>query len=383
MINNRVKQIAVPLVAVFLGFFAGVIILAISGRSPIVMFNAFLKGLSGLDVSRMSFNPRYLGEFFVQLIPITLAGLSVGFAFRTGLFNIGAEGQFMVGAMGASMVALMVKAPFFIHIILCLAGAALMGAIWGAIPGFLKAKFNVHEVVVTIMLNYTGLYFSNWVLLNVVKTIDKVKTAPFPETALLKSEFLSSITRFSRLNWGIIVVLAAVLLYWFLIEKTSFGFALRATGFNKHAARHAGMPVERNMVLSMAISGAFAALGGAAVAMGTFGFGRVLSAFEGYGFDGIAVALVGGNTAGGILASGGLFAMLKASQPLLQSQGVPKEVVGIIQALIVMFVAMKLGIEYLLDKIGSGKKTKEKEPSQDSADKKADTKSQMTSEKKQ
>ncbi|MEM5948422.1 ABC transporter permease [Spirochaetia bacterium 38H-sp] len=350
--NIRVKKMAVPVMAVVFGFLAGTVILLFSGRSPLIMFNVFIKGLSGIDFSHMSFNPRYLGEFFVQLIPITLAGLSVGFAFRTGLFNIGAEGQFMMGAMGATMVALMVKAPFFVHAILCLAGAALMGAIWGAIPGFLKAKFNVHEVVVTIMFNYIALYVSNWVLLNIVKTLDKVKTAPFPETALLKSEFLSNITRFSRLNWGIIIVLVAVLLYWFLIEKTSFGFGLRAVGFNSHAARHAGMPVERNMVLSMAISGAFAALGGAAVAMGTFGFGRVLSAFEGYGFDGIAVALVGGNSAAGILASGGLFAMLKASQPLLQSQGVPREVVGIIQALIVMFVAMKLGIEYVLDRLG-------------------------------
>jgi simple sugar transport system permease protein len=145
------------------------------------------------------------------------------------------------------------------------------------------------------------------------------------------------------------VVALAVVVFWFVIEKTTFGYRLRAVGFNKEAARYAGMKVERNIILSMMISGAFAALGGAVITLGTFNFGRVLPSFEGYGMDGIAVALVGGNAAVGVFLSGLLFGMLKAAQPLMQSQGIPKDISSIIQASIVLFVAMRLGIEALLD----------------------------------
>jgi simple sugar transport system permease protein len=222
------------------------------------------------------------------------------------------------------------------------------GAVWGAIPGYLKARYNVHEVVVTIMLNYTALHFNNWTILNVFGSVDRVKTANFPASALLKDPWLESLTSGSRLNWGFVPAIMAVILFWFIIEKTTFGYSLRAVGFNKDAARYAGMKVDRNTVMSMVIAGAFAGLAGAIITTGTFSFGRALSAAEGYGFDGIAVALVGMNQAPGILLAGLLFGMLKAAGPLMQSQGIPREIGGIIQASIVMFVAMKFGIERLL-----------------------------------
>ncbi|MCX7656152.1 MAG: ABC transporter permease, partial [Treponemataceae bacterium] len=224
--------------------------------------------------------------------------------------------------------------------------------VWGLIPGYLKARFNVHEVVVSIMMNYTALHFVNWALLQ-FGSVDRVKTPDFPPTATLKSAFLSSITNGSRLNWGIIPVVVALFLFWFIIEKTTFGYRLRAVGFNKEGARYAGMRVELNIILAMMISGAFAGLAGAVITLGTFNFGRVLPAFEGYGMDGIAVALVGANHAGGVLFSGLLFGLLKAAQPLMQSQGIPREISQIIQASIVLFIAMRLGIEVLLSFIGS------------------------------
>ena len=153
-----------------------------------------------------SFNPRHIGELVVQAMPIILTGLSVGFAFRTGLFNIGAEGQLMVGALAATAVALTVKAPTAIHVPLILLAGMGAGAIWGAVPGFLKARFNVHEVVVTIMLNYTALHFNNWTILNVFGSVDRVKTADFPLTALLKDPWLASFTNGSRLNWGFVQI---------------------------------------------------------------------------------------------------------------------------------------------------------------------------------
>jgi simple sugar transport system permease protein len=345
--KNRDKLL-IPLFAVFLGFVVGAIVVLITGKSPLLMFNAMFQGVTGVNLIRGGFNPRLIGELVVQSMPIVLTGLSVGFAFRTGLFNIGAEGQLMVGALAATTVALTIEAPWIVHMPLVLIAGMAAGAVWGAIPGYLKARYNVHEVVVTIMLNYTALHFNNWTILNVFGSVDRVKTASFPLSALLKDDRLEALTNGSRLNWGFVPAILAVILFWFIIEKTTFGYSLRAVGFNKDAARYAGMKVDRNTVMSMVIAGAFAGLAGAIITTGTFSFGRALSAAEGYGFDGIAVALVGMNQAPGILLAGLLFGMLKAAGPLMQSQGIPREIGGIIQASIVMFVAMKFGIERLL-----------------------------------
>jgi simple sugar transport system permease protein len=343
------RKVLVPFVAVALGFILGSIVVLLTGKNPLLMFNAIIRGLTGIDIARGGFNPRHIGELVIQAMPIILTGLSVGFAFRTGLFNIGAEGQLMLGSLAATAVALTVKAPAFIHIPLIMVAGMGAGAAWGAIPGFLKARFNVHEVVVTIMLNYTALHINNWAILNVFKSVDRVKTAEFPASALLKDQWLADLTNGSRLNWGFIPVVLAIIAFWFILEKTTFGFSLRAVGFNKDGARYAGMKVNRNIVMSMVIAGAFAGLAGAIITTGTFSFGRTLSAAEGYGFDGIAVALVGMTQAPGILLAGLLFGVLKSAGPLMQSAGIPREIGGIIQASIVMFVAMKLGIERILD----------------------------------
>lgn len=355
--GSKSRKVLVPLVAVALGFVLGSLVILITGRSPLLMFNAIIQGVTGFNLMSGSFNPRHIGELVVQAMPIILTGLCVGFAFRTGLFNIGAEGQLMMGALAATAVALTLRAPAAAHLPLILLAGMAAGGLWGAIPGYLKARFNVHEVVVTIMLNYTALHVNNYTILNVFGSVDRVKTAEFPASALLRSPFLAELTNGSRLNWGFIPVVLAVLAFWFILEKTSFGYSLRAVGFNKDAAKYAGMKVERNVVLSMIIAGAFAGLAGAVITTGTFSFGRALPAAEGYGFDGIAVALVGMNHAPGILLAGLLFGVLKSAGPLMQSAGIPREIGGIIQASIVMFVAMKLGIERLLE-LARGRKAK-------------------------
>lgn len=349
--TKRREKIVLPLIAVFLGFLLGSIIVLATGRSPVAMFAAMIKGFSGIDIiNDVPINTRYIGEFIIQAMPIILTGLAFAFASRTGLFSIGAEGQLMVGALAATAVALLVQAPKIIHLPLVVLSSAAAGALWGAIPGFLKARFNVHEVTVSIMMNYIALHLNNFVIVNLFGSVDRVKTAFFPESALLKSPFLQSLTRGSRLNWGFIPVVIALVIFSFVINKTTFGYSLRAVGYNKDAARYAGMKVNRNIVLSMMIAGAFAGLAGSVITVGTFNFGRALPAAEGYGFDGIAVALVGGNEASGILFAGMLFGMLKAAQPLMQSQGIPREIAGIIQASIVLFVAMQYGIKMLLEK---------------------------------
>ncbi|HEY9053701.1 MAG TPA: ABC transporter permease [Rectinemataceae bacterium] len=349
--KQKNEKVLLPLISVGLGFLLGSIIVLSTGRSPLVMFSAMIKAISGIDLSTgQSFNPRYIGEFVIQTMPIVLTGLAFAFASRTGLFSIGAEGQLLVGSIAATAVGLGIQAPKFIHLPMVILAAILAGALWGAIPGILKAKFNVHEVVVTIMLNYVAFHLNNFMVLSVFKSKDRYKTDFFPETALLKDQFLEGITNGSRLNWGFVPVILAIVAFWFIVEKTTFGYSLRAVGFNKEAARYAGMKVNRNIILSMMIAGAFAGLAGAIITTGTFSFGRALPSSEGYGFDGIAVALVGANQAGGVLLAGLLFGMLKGAQPLMQSQGIPKEIVGIIQASIVLFVAMQYGIKLVMEK---------------------------------
>jgi general nucleoside transport system permease protein len=348
-------SLLIPLLSILLGFALGAIVLAATGRNPASMFLALFQGVTGLNAKTGLINPRYIGEFVIQSMPIILTGLGVAFAFRVGLFNIGVEGQLLAGAMAATAAALWVKAPPGLHAVIVLCAAMAGGGLWGAIPGYLKARFNVHEVVMTIMLNYVALNLNNLLVVDVFGSADRVKTAIFPASALLRDPALSALTNGSRLNWGFVPVILAVVAFWFIIERTTFGYSLRAVGFNKEAARYAGMRVERNIVMSMVISGAFAGLAGAVLTVGTFNYGRALPSMEGYGMDGIAVALVGGNAAVGTLLSGLLFGMLKAAQPLMQSQGIPKEIASIIQASIVLFIAMKLGLDYLLRRLGARK----------------------------
>jgi simple sugar transport system permease protein len=175
------------------------------------------------------------------------------------------------------------------------------------------------------------------------------RTPNFPETARLSSGFLESITNGSRLNLGLYLTAAATLAYWIVMGKTTLGYSLRATGLNKDAAYYGGVNVRFNITAAMAIAGAFAGLAGAVVSLGVFSYGRVLSAQEGYGFDGIAVALVGNSTAFGAALSGLLFGMLKSAQPLMQSRQIPKEIVSIIIGLVVIFISLRAGVKLLVE----------------------------------
>ncbi len=357
--NEKNHKFLIPLIAIVMGFIAGSLIMLITGLNPADIFKSLLRAVIGIDIDKIGtgkkvFNPRYVGEYFVYAMPIILTGLSVAFAFRTGLFNIGGEGQMLVGSFASIFMGLYIDLPAFIHIPIIVLSGALAGAVWGFVPGILKAKFNVHEVVVAIMMNYTALHITNYLLKNLAGS-DNAKTAELPASATLNSEFLSSITNNSRFHYGFIIVIMAVIIFWFIIEKTTFGYELRAVGFNPAASRYAGMKVNRNITLSMMISGAFSGLAGTIIATGTFGYGRILSAFENYGFDGIAVALVGGNTGIGSVLAGLLLGSLKAAQPIMQTSGIPRDIAIIIVSFIILFVAMQNGIKILLKRLGGVK----------------------------
>ncbi|KML43700.1 ABC transporter permease [Cytobacillus firmus] len=341
--SNRMKNIVVPLVAVLLGVLVGTIIMIATGYNAGSAFIALWNGAFG--------EIYYTGEVVRQVTPYILAGLAVAFAFRTGLFNIGVEGQLIVGWLAAVWVGVAFELPKFIHLPLAVLAAAAAGALWAFIPGLLKAKFKVHEVIVTIMMNYVALHVTNYIIRTVLSEKSD-RTEMIAESASLRSPFLEGLTDYSRLHWGILIALACVFIMWFLLEKTSKGYELRAVGFNQHASEYAGMSVSKNIILSMVISGAFAGLAGAMEALGTFGYAAIKGGFTGVGFDGIAVALLGGNGPIGIIFAALLFGSLKVgalNMPL--EAGVPNELVDIIIALIVFFVAASYMIRIFIDRI--------------------------------
>lgn len=341
--SSRIKDLLIPVVAVLLGILVGTIIMLVSGYNPVTAFAALWNGAFG-DVY-------YTGEVVRQITPYILAGLAVAFAFRTGLFNIGVEGQLIVGWLAAVWVGTAFDLPKIIHLPLAIIAAGVAGALWAFIPGYLKARFRVHEVIVTIMMNYVALHITNY-LINNVLTEKSDRTEKILDSASLRSPFLEGLTDFSRLHWGILIALICAFVMWFILEKTTRGYELRAVGFNQHASHYSGMNVNKNIILSMVISGTFAGLAGAMEGLGTFGYATMKGGFTGVGFDGIAVALLGGNAAIGVILAAILFGSLKVgalNMPL--ESGVPNELVDIIIALIVFFVAASYMIRWFIERI--------------------------------
>ncbi|ANB58008.1 branched-chain amino acid transport system / permease component family protein [Anoxybacillus sp. B7M1] len=342
MNSSRLTKFLIPVFAVLLGVIAGSIVMLVSGYNPIAGYSALLYGSFG--------DSYYIGETIRQTTPYILAGLAVAFAFRTGLFNIGVEGQLIVGWLASVWVGVSLDLPKVIHLPLAILAAAAAGALWAFIPGFLKARFKVHEVIITIMMNYIALHVTNAIIRSVLS--DKgFKSETVHPSASLQSEFLQSITDYSTLHYGIIISLIGAIIMWFLLEKTAKGYELRAVGFNQHASQYAGMNVPRNIILSMVISGAFAGVAGAMEGLGTFGNISVKAGFTGIGFDGIAVALIGSNNAFGIILSALLFGALKVGAlEMPSSADVPTELVDIVIALIIFFVASSYLIRLLLSR---------------------------------
>lgn len=340
--NSRIMNILIPLVSVFLGLLAGAIIMLVFGYNPIKGYAALWEGAFA--------DPYFIGETIVKVTPYILSGLAVAFAFRTGLFNIGVEGQVFVGWLASVWVGTALDLPMIIHLPLSILAAAAAGGLWGFVPGYLKAKFGVHEVIVSIMMNYVALYTVN-ALIRSVLTDNEDRTEYVKESASLASGWLSDLTEFSRLHYGIIIAILAAIIMWFILEKTTKGYELRSVGFNVHASKYAGMNVNRNIITSFIISGGFAGVAGAMEGLGTFQFMSINSAFTNIGFDGIAVALLGGNTALGSVLAAFLFGTLKVGALNMPSSGVPKELVDIVVALIIFFVASSYIIRWMLTRV--------------------------------
>ncbi|MGG0643715.1 ABC transporter permease [Sporosarcina gallistercoris] len=347
--SNRLINVLVPVISIILGLLVGAVVMLVSGYDPVAGYSALWNGIFGDSYA--------IGETIRQISPYILAGLAVAFAFRTGLFNIGVEGQLIVGWFAAAYVGMAFELPKIIHLPLALLAAAAAGALWGLIPGILKATLKVHEVIVTIMMNYIALHLVNALIKVVAK--GGFKTDKIQDTASLRSDFLSELTDFSTLHYGIFVALFMVFIMWFILERMKLGYELKSVGFNENAAQYAGMSVKRNIVMAMVISGAFAGLGGAMEALGTFGNMSTRAGFTGIGFDGIAVALLGANTPLGVVFGASLFGSLKyGANNMPNAADIPIEIVSIVIALIIFFVASGYIIRVGLQRMGKKKEAK-------------------------
>ena len=317
-----------PVCATIFALLFSIVIILLMGLNPITAFYALLQGSIG------SFNS--IGETIVKMTPLIFTGLSFALANQCGLCNIGAEGQLFIGALFSTTVGIYVTGiPAIIHIPICILAGFLGGGIWGALAGFLKVKFGASEVITTIMLNYVAQYFVNYMV-----RIPMVEPpGSYPQTPHIQdSAVLARLIPGTRINLGILLAIVCILLYWFLLYKTTKGYELRVVGFNPEAARYAGMKPERSALLAMFLAGGLAGLAGVTEILGVQG--RLFQNFSaGYGFDGIAVALLGQGGPIGIFFSAVLFGILKAGANMMQMLArVPVSLVGIIQALVILFV---------------------------------------------
>lgn len=286
-----------------------------------------------------------LSESLVAATPYIFAGLSVALGFKAGLFNIGAEGQLFAGALASAYVGYtFTNLPAIIHLPLALLAGMAAGALWGAIPGFLKAKTGAHEVINTIMLNYIMFSLSDWLLNGPMKAAGGNPRSPeIAKSAYLPALFPAPM----RFHWGFFLALGvAVLIYWFL-WKTTLGFELRTVGANPRAAKYAGMNITRNFVLAMALAGALAGLTGANELLGLNHY--MANAFSpGYGFDSIALALLGRSHPLGVVLAALLFGALRNGATRMQSvANVPIDIISVMQAMIIAFIAAPRIVRWL------------------------------------
>jgi simple sugar transport system permease protein len=329
------------LLAIFVGLLAGAIILVITGFNPFVAYATLIGGIFGSGKNLM-----YAVQYAT---PIIFTGLAVTFAFKTGLFNIGAEGQYIMGSITALAVSVLIPMPFGIHGFVCILAGGLAGAMLGSIAGLLKAYKGIHEVIVTIMLNWVAFYLSNFLVMSTrLKKPNSTASVDISESSRISTEAFREVLGAVRVHWGMLLALIAVIVIWIILNKTTLGYRLRACGFNRNAAEYGGIPVGRSIVLSMGISGLLAGLGGAVQVLGVVRRVTQLGAQEGYGFDGISVSMIGGTNPIGALFAGLFYGGMKYGGSKLNTIGAPSELVTVIIGVISYSIAIMSAFRMLV-----------------------------------
>ncbi|MCG6931347.1 MAG: ABC transporter permease [Desulfofustis sp.] len=352
-------SLAITLMSILFGFLLGGVILLVAGFNPLEAYWVIVEGVFS--------RPKYISYVIIYSTPLIITGLSVAFALRTGLFNIGAEGQYIMGALTAAAAGYYLKLPILLHVTAAVGLAVLVAGLWGGLAGWFKARFGVNEVISTIMLNWTALYISNWAITipsfgrqgtgktyeiqpsAQIDILGEWKRTPEGIAFLREHPMLWDILK-SPVNLGFICALILAFAVWYTLNRTTLGYELRAVGYNPHAAEAGGIDVKRSIVVSMLISGALAGAAGAFQVLGVSHRIATLAIMEGYGFDGIAVSLIGNNSGPGCVFAGLLFGGLKYGGSKIQDvMGAPTEVINIMIGIIIFFVAMPKLIRLILN----------------------------------
>ena len=338
------QPLVVPFLAILLSFIIGGVLISVIGVNPFVAYWSLVKGMVG--------SPDRLAGSIARSVPFVGSALSLAFAFKAGLFNIGAEGQLLVGGITAGWVgtwAWMANVPAVVAVPVIIIAGVVGGLIWGFIPGFLRAETGAHEVITTIMLNSIALFGTRWLVNSRDPIVLRDTTATVPRTATIADsaifpEFFDSQP---NLHFGLILLVAAAVATWWVFRKTTIGFEIDTVGTSPTAAHYAGMPVKRLIILAMAVSGAFAGLSGASEIAGTNQFFQP-GTFMLMGFDGIAIALLARANPLAILPASLLWGSLLAGAPLMQQEAdVSIDVVRIILAMVLLFVAADAIVRYI------------------------------------
>jgi simple sugar transport system permease protein len=366
-LSVNLRGLLVPLLAVVTAVIIGSILILLAGLDPIKAYGGLLQGAIGTDSS--------IVRSLIKMAPLILAGLAVAFAFKGGLFNIGAQGQLVVGALLSAWVGFaLVGLPPAVHIVLALLAGLVGGALWGMIPGLLKAYTGAHEVISTIMLNYVAALLLEWSVspartaappgpLAFCRTVGSCAIGQTPEilpSAMLPNLYQSAGANPENLHIGVFLAILAAFIVYIVVYRTTFGFELRMVGLNPSAARYSGINVARMTVLTMMIAGGLAGLAGAVQTLGVnyrFQVNQSLS----IGFDSIAVSLLASNNPLAIIPSALLFGAMSAGGTQMQSASrVPADLIQVIQALILMFVAADQIIRslYHIRAVKTGEKVK-------------------------
>ncbi len=376
---QRAGGIVTPVLTTIFAFLVGgLVVLVISGKNPLDTYREIFNG-SGLNwfgsyCSYPCTSAGNLQQTMIQFTVLLLTGLAVAFAFRCGLFNIGGQGQYIVGTVVAVQIGTSLSSmPTFPHILLATVAATVAGAVWGGIAGILKATVGAHEVISTIMLNWIAIYVGSY-LIGFGGPMQDPAAGPVPVTKEIASSAKLPVIWgnpfLQGLHIGLFIALGALVVFWIVLNRTTLGYAVRAVGFNPDAAAYGGINVSRSYFLAMAISGAFAGLAGSMDILG-WQFRLDLSAVQSYSsiaFIGIAVALLGRNSAVGVFFAALLFAGLKTgtSTRNLNPDVFPPELANnltqIIQGLVVLFVGADLLILYLWQARKKLRLTARKEP---------------------
>jgi simple sugar transport system permease protein len=345
-LRQWLEPLIVPLLAIITAVILGGLIIKSVGGDPFAAYRGLIQGAFGTR--------KALSETAVWATPYIFAGLAVAFAFKGGLFNIGAEGQLAFGAVVAALIGYALPKwlghdiPAFIHIPLAVGLGMLAGGLWAAIPGALKAYTGGHEVINTIMMNYIALNITSFLLNGPMKD-------PNPLNLSARTPVIAPSARIPpifdipglRVHWGFVLALLVAAFIWWLLQKTTLGFEIRTVGTNPDAAKYAGINVKRTIIISMAISGMLAGLAGA-IEVTALNYRHELGFAVGYGFDAIAIALLGKTNPFGVVLASILFGAMRNGGTRMQFlTQIPVDIISVIQALILLFVAADAIIRFI------------------------------------